>query len=106
MTDEEVAVALAEHKKEIGSLKHRMDDVEEIIRAVNTLAISVKELAVNVANSNDRMDDYEQSLRRQGERIGDLEKKPAKRWEGIVDKAILAVVAALVGAALAHFGLG
>ena len=87
-------------------MKHRMDDVEEIIRAVNTLAISVKELAVNVANSNDRMDDYEQSLRRQGERIGDLEKKPAKRWEGIVDKAILAVVAALVGAALAHFGLG
>lgn len=106
MTDEEVAVALAEHKKEIGSLKHRMDDVEEIIRAVNTLAISVKELAVNVANSNDRMDAYEQSLRRQGERIGDMEKKSAKRWESIVEKAILAVVAALVGTALAHFGLG
>jgi len=106
MTNEEVAVALAEHKKEIGSLKHRMDDVEDIIRAVNTLAISVKELAVNVANSNERMDNHEQSLKSQGERIGELEKKPAKRWEGIVDKIILSVVAALVGFALASLGLG
>ena len=30
MTDKEIAVAIAENKKEIGSLKHRMDGVENI----------------------------------------------------------------------------
>ena len=37
--------------------------------------------------------------------VENIEAKPAKRWESIVEKVILAVVAALVGAALAHFGL-
>ena len=38
MSDEEIAVALAEYGKEIGSLKHRMDDVEKIVECVHQLA--------------------------------------------------------------------
>ena len=38
MTDEEIAVAIAEHGKEIGSLKHRMNDVEKIVNVVHQLA--------------------------------------------------------------------
>ena len=30
MTDEDIAVKLADHENETGSLKHRMKDVEEV----------------------------------------------------------------------------
>lgn len=97
MTGEEVAVTLEGIKKEIGSLKHRMDDVEELIHSVNELAISVRELAINTANNNSRMDSHERSLRSQGERIGELEKKPAKRWDGLVNVIVTAIASGVVG---------
>lgn len=106
MTDEEVAVALAEHNKEIGSLKRRVDDVEELTQSINALAISVKELAVNVSNSLTRIENCEGSLKSQGERIGELEKKPAKRWEGVVDKIISALVGGIIVFILTRIGLG
>ena len=41
MPDTDTAVALAEIRKEIGSLKHRMDDVERIVDAVHNLAVEM-----------------------------------------------------------------
>lgn len=38
-------------------------------------------------------------------RITDLERKPAKRWDSVVDKILTAAVAALVGALLIRLGL-
>lgn len=96
MTDEEIAVTLEGHKKEIGSLKHRVDDIEEIVKAVNELAISVGKLAENVSSTNSRMDKYEESLRKQGERIGEMEKKPAKRYDLIITTIITAIASGAV----------
>ena len=42
MSNEDVAVALEGHGHEIGSLKHRMDAVEENQKTLNELASSVK----------------------------------------------------------------
>lgn len=96
MTNEEVAVMLAEHGKEIGSLKHRVDDIEEIVKAVNELAISVGKLAENVSSTNSRMSRFEESLKNQGERIGEMEKKPAKRWDLVVTTIITAIASGAV----------
>ena len=38
MEEQETAVAIAEIKKEIGSLKHRMDSAEEVVNVVHQLA--------------------------------------------------------------------
>ena len=38
MTENEVEVTLAEYNKEIGSLKHRMNEVEDIVNVVHQLA--------------------------------------------------------------------
>lgn len=38
-------------------------------------------------------------------KVDKLEEKPGKRWEGLVDKIIWAVAAALIGFALAKIGL-
>lgn len=108
MTDEEVAVALTEHDHEIGSLKHRVDGVEELVHATNELAMSVRELTVNVANNSnqtERLEDrlrvqsehYEERLKAQGERIGELEKKPSKRWDLLMTTIITAIASGVVG---------
>lgn len=96
MSNEEVAVTLAEHGKEIGSLKHRMDDMETLAESIKELAISVNGLSVNVSLSCDRMERYEDSLRLQGERIGELEKKPAKRWDLVITTIITAIASGAV----------
>lgn len=40
------------------------------------------------------------------ERISALEMKPAARWDSVVDKAVLAVIAGVVGFALSQIGIG
>ena len=97
MSNEEIIIAITKHKEEIGSLRYRVDDVEELCKSINGLAISVTELAMNVSNTNSRMDSIESSIRCQGERIGEIEKKPAKRWDNVVSVLITTVVGAIVG---------
>ena len=50
MTNEEIAVRLDGHEHEIGSLKHRVDDVEKDQKALNELTASVRELAWDQGN--------------------------------------------------------
>lgn len=102
MTDVEIAVSIAEHEKEIGSLKHRVADLEEIVDAINELAVSVRELAITVTNNNERMEGYERRFERQGERIGELEKKPAKRWDSLTNVVITALVSGVIGFVLSN----
>ena len=89
MTQEEIAIKLTDHGNEIGSLKHRMDDVEEQGKAIQNLALSVKELAINMQN----MLLEQQSM---SSRLTELEKTPSRRWESVVTALIGAVVGAVV----------
>ena len=105
MTDEQIAVALAEIKKEIGSLKHRVDDLEDLTKAINELSMSVRELAITVSNNNERMDSYEMRLKQQGERIGELEKKPSKQWDKLTGAIITVLVGGIIGYFLSNMGM-
>lgn len=96
MTNEEITIMLTKHREEIGSLKHRVDDVEELVHAVNELAISVGKLAENVSGVNSRMNKFEESLKSQGERLGEMEKKPAKRWDLVITTIITAIASCAV----------
>ncbi len=102
MTDEEVVIKLTKHQEEIASLKHRMDAMETLAESIKELALSVNGLSVNVSMSCDRMERYEDSLRLQGERIGELEKRPGKRW----DLIITAVITAIAGGAVTYIFSG
>ena len=87
MDEQETAVALAEVKKEIGSLKHRMDNVERVVNVVHQLAQEMVGLTKEVGFMN-------QNLAQLTAKVADLEGKPAKRWESVV----LALVGAAAGA--------
>ena len=89
MTDEEIAVALAGHGKEIGSLKHRMNDVEKIVNVVHQLAEEMVGLTKEIKYMNT-------SLASLTAKVSQLEGKPAARWETLVTGLIGALAGAVV----------
>lgn len=91
MTDEEIAVKLTALEHETKSAKHRLDDLEIQTRAIQDLALSVKELTINMSNML-------REQKKQGERLTKLEREPADQWNTIKRTAITAIVSAVAGA--------
>ena len=89
MTNEEIAVRLDGHEHEIGSLKHRMDDVEKDQKALNELTASVRELAADQGN-------MKEDIREIKTEVKGLTSLPGKRWENLVDKLLFAVAGAVL----------
>lgn len=95
MTNEEIAVMLTEHEQKLKVINHRLKDVEENTSALNTLALSVKELATNMSN-------MQKDQERLSKHIEKLEAKPAKRLESIITVIITAIVSGGVTLILSH----
>ena len=89
MTNEEIAVRLDGHEHEIGSLKHRMDDVEKDQNALNELTASVRELAADQGNMKEDIREIKTDVK-------GLTSIPGKRWESLVDKLLFAVAGAVL----------
>lgn len=88
VTDEEVAVKLEGHDHEIGSLKHRMGKQEEQNKTIQELALSVKELALNMQTMFEVQGSQEEKL----EKLGSI---PADRWNTI-NRTILTTVIQII----------
>ena len=98
MTTEEIAVSLAEHGKEIGSLKHRVGDLELETRAINDLAMSTQRMAVNMENMLEEQ-------KRQGERLESLEGRDGKKWREVTKHVVTALVSIILGYIFARIGI-
>ena len=75
----------------IDEMERRQDDLDELVSTVKVLA----DREVRVENDVKEIKDDVKSLKL----------KPAKRWDGIVDKVIITIVAAVIGFLLARIGL-
>lgn len=89
MTDEEIAVLLAEHGKEIGSLKHRMTDTEKIVDVVHQLAQEMVGLTKEIKYMS-------ASIGSLTEKVSQLEARPGRRWDQVVTALISAGIGAIV----------
>ena len=102
MTPEEIAVTLAEHGKEIGSLKHRVKDVEETQKEIHSLTLSVHEIALSLKN-------VVEEQKKQRDDLNELKSRPAKRWQKASDKVmdtiITVIITALITTALTWIAL-
>lgn len=67
----------------------RIDEQSQLTKSVNSLALSVEKLAYAQETMADKMSSMEK-------RVDAIEQKPGKRWEGIVEKALAALVGAFV----------
>ena len=76
--------------KRITDIEKRQNDLDELVSTVKVLA--VREENVEIVVKEIKSD------------VKILTNKPAKRWDAVVEKVILVVVAAIVGFILAQFG--
>ena len=99
MTNAELAVKVQQVEDRSESNSRRLDEVEK------KLADNDQMLA-SIARLDQRQKDMDTDVKEIKTDVKVLAGKPAKRWESIVDKALIAVVTALVGYILIKLGLG
>ena len=83
-------------------------DVKDIFRAINKLESAIEEIhemETSVSLLANNMQGMVEELKRQGERLTNLESKSGKRWDSIVEKAIAAIVGGIIAFALFKLGI-
>ena len=94
---EDIAVKVAEIEQRSKSNTHRLDKVEERQDNLDKLVSSVEVLAT-------RQETVETDVKEIKTDVKALTEKPAKRWDGIVDKLIWLAVSGAVGFLAAQIG--
>lgn len=90
---------------EIAGMKEQIKTLFEHNKKQEVLISSIQDLTVSVRIMADRMKGMEDTQTTMKNDLDELKNKPAKRWDGIVDKILLTIAAALVGAVLGRLGL-
>ena len=96
MEHEEFAVRLAEVEARSKSNTHRLDEMDNKVDTLQRLTTAVEVMAAEQKHQTETMAEI---------KVDVIEKKPGKRWEGIVEKAVWAVCAAVIAFLLAKIGL-
>ena len=89
---DDTSAAIARMEEQIKSLDRRMGNLEKLTESVQTLALSVQELATKQTST-------EHDVEALTNEVAEIRDKPAKRWDAIV----AALIAGLVGAGIGHF---
>ncbi len=89
MNPEEMALKLTETEARSKSNTKRLDKVEERQDALDRLVTSVEVLAT-------REEGVEKDVKEIKSDVKTLTSKPGKRWEGVVDKALAAIVGGFI----------
>ena len=95
MDEKEMEHRLTDVEQRCKANSHRVTELSQRIDAVNRLATAVEVMAA-------KQNSMGESVERLDQKVDTLEGKPAKRWEGLVDKALFA----LAGAFLAWLAAG
>lgn len=90
---------LTEVEERSKSNSHRIDNLEKRQDNLDDLVGTVKVLAV-------REENVETDVKEIKSDVKSLTGKSGKRWDNIVDKIILTIIAAVIGFILAKFGIG
>lgn len=98
MDDVEIAQRLTEveersksNTKRIDRLTERQDNLEKLVTSVEVLATKMDGVIVTVKETKEKVDE--------------LSAKPGKKWDGLAEKIVWAVVAAMIAFCLAQIGL-
>ena len=98
MTDEEIAIKLAQVDERAKSNTHRLEKLEEEHATLCELASTMRVMAEKQNHMADTVDKLDGTVEA-------LESKPGKRWDAIVDKIIMLVVGAIISYLLMKAGL-
>lgn len=98
MNDDEKYVLWTVHKEFADRIDERdrtqnmrISALEEGLKEVNKITVSIERLTANIEAMTDE-------IKKQGTRLDEIEKKPAKRWDVVITGALSAIVGALMAA--------
>lgn len=98
MNEQEMAVKLAEVDARSRSNTHRLDEMDEKVDTLNRLATAVEVMATEQRHQTETMVEIKTDVAALGQKVDTIEKKPGKRWDGMVEKFIYGIVGALATA--------
>ena len=96
---------LSETESRSKSNAHRIDKLEKLADAINELATSIAVMAANQERVVESVDNLGGSVEKLDSKVTALEQKPIKRVDGLIDKAIWALCAAVIAFLLSRIGL-
>ena len=105
MNNDEMATKIAEVEQRSKSNTKRIDKLEENNEALTNLTSSVRELVIKQNYTKESIDKLDKRVSGIGTRIDNIEQKPAKLWDNIVEKIILTIIALLIGFIFAKIGV-
>lgn len=97
--DDGIQAMVASIEARCKSNTHRIDELEADNKALHQLATSVEVLATKQETIEENVNEIKADVK-------SLKALPAGRWEAIVKGLITALIAGLVGFALARLGMG
>ena len=96
--DDEIQAYVAALDARCKSNQHRIDELEADNKALHQLATSVEVLAT-------KQETFESNVNEIKTDVKALKALPGSRWEGLIKAAVTAIVAGLVGWAIAQIGI-
>ena len=84
---------------------HRINELSGQIVAVNKLAVSVELLVQENKHQTEALKEVKSDVQQLSGKVEAIEQKPAKKWDSIGEKVLWALIAAVIGFALAELGL-
>ena len=97
--DDGIQAQIASVEARCKSNTHRIDELEADNKALHQLATSVEVLATKQETIEENVNEIKADVK-------SLKALPAGRWEAVVKGLVTALIAGLVGFALARLGLG
>lgn len=97
--DDGIQAQIASVEARCKSNTHRIDELEADNKALHQLAASVQVLAAKQQTIEENVSEIKADVK-------SLKALPAGRWEAVIKGVITAIIAGLIGFALARLGLG
>ena len=105
MTQEEMAVKLAEVDARSKSNTHRLDEMDDKVDTLQRLTTAVEVMAAEQKHQSETMTEIKNDLTALGQKVDTIEKKPGKRWDNMVWEVLKWGVLLLLGLAAVKLGL-
>lgn len=99
MNTEEIGIKLTEVEQRAKSNTRRIETIEEKQDNLDSLVTSVAVMASKQVAIEKDVTEIKSDVK-------SLAEKPAKRWDGMVDKVVWAIAAALIAFVLTQIGVG
>lgn len=84
---------IASIKKENESFRRRLSEIDQDQKRTDAFIIEVRELVIEVRNTNKILNAHDGRIDKQDIRIANLEKRPGENWKFAVNAVISAVIA-------------